>query len=127
MSLFGQLEQRRVDLETTAENSARPARLTMTFRTSGHGELRIKRPVLFGLTFIEPPHVSTGVVLAAGRLVPTKFPNACAGVYRWVKNERGFFVGAKMFFVVDSGEQPYELNHHVTFEATAIKYMPEGM
>lgn len=127
MTLMAQLERRRLDLEQVRSNAAGVARAVFAFRSSGHGELKLAAPVRFGVTFTEQPAISTGVVLVSGRLVAGKFPNACAGVYQWVRNPRGLFVGAKMFFVVDAGGQSYSLEHHVTFEGVAIKLMPDAL
>lgn len=124
MSLFANLERRRVELGRTAENSARSARLLLVYRTKGNGELRIDSPLDFGLWYVEQPVITTGVSLKSGRLHATQYPNACAGVWRWTKNAKGLYTGAKLFFVVDSGGRDYDLEFSLVFEATAIKMMP---
>jgi hypothetical protein len=121
MSLTVQLESRRAYVNSLAENTTRTARLALSYDSSGSGELIGKHPVSFQLTFTEQPTISTGVALRSGKIVPGKAPNVCAGVWHWQRDPKGMYIGAWLFFVVDSGGQGYALRHSVTFEGVAIK------
>jgi len=121
VSVYIQLERNRADLEANAENQARTARVLLDYESAGHGEIALADPVGFDVTFLEEPRVVTGVVLASGQLLAGKFPQVTAGVHRWVRDARGLWTGAYLFFVVDASNQPYRLRHHLTFEGVAIK------
>lgn len=123
--LYNQVEQRRALLDATAENATRRADVTVSFESSGYGEVALPQSVSFGITFLYRPEVATGVSLASGSLVNGKFPNVSAGVYRWERLSNGFYVGAYLYFVVDSNMQGYNLIHDITFATDAIKlYSP---
>jgi len=115
------LEARSGYLESVSENSARVARVSLVYQSTGHGEVKVEKAVKFPIHFIQEPSLTAGRVLAGGDLVPGKFPNADAGVWRWERDDRGFYVGAYLYFVVDSNGQAYRMNHHVTFEGDSLK------
>ena len=123
MSLGVALEQQRQYYDQVSENSARLARAAVSYLSSGSGEVALTTPVQFGVTFLEAPSVATGVVFETGAPVYGKFPNCCAGVWKWERSQAGYYVGAYLFFVVDSGGQAYNLRHQLVFEGEAIKLL----
>jgi hypothetical protein len=127
MSLAVQLVRRQAYLDQLAENAGRVARVILTFDTTGEGELLVQRALGFELVFSREPAITTGVALTAGRLVKGKFPNVSAGVWKWDRSSKGYYTGAFLFFVCDSGGQPYRLRHTVTFEGDAIKVVAKGL
>lgn len=125
--LFTNLEVHRSWLTQVAENGARLARVVVSFITTGNGEASTAEPVPFGIHFLQAPVVASGVVLASGTLVAGQYPNTDAGVVSWALAEGKFVVGARLYFVCDSGGQDYTLQHHLTFEAPAIKFYPSEL
>lgn len=115
------LNQRSGYLESVAENAARVARVSVVYQSTGNGEIKVDKPISFPIHFVEEPTLSSGRVLAGGDLTAGYFPNADAGVYRWVRDDRGFYVGAYVYFVVDSNGVDYRMNHHLTFEGDSLK------
>lgn len=132
MSLvMGAVQERRAYLDATAENATRLARVAVTFLSTGYGETELTHPIDFGVTFIDEPTVTTGVVMEPGqRLVAGNFPNCSAGVSKWQTLQRNssnapnlYWTGAYLYLVVDSNSQGYNLRHHFVFEGTAIKLL----
>jgi hypothetical protein len=99
---FQALELRRQALAAYRENSARLAYCRLPFTTTGWGEFKFEKAVRFTCTFIERPAISHGLSMEGDDLVPTRFPRVTAGVYKWVIDVNGFYVGAYVFFVVES-------------------------
>jgi hypothetical protein len=99
---FRALEQRRSQLDAIRENSARLAYCHLTFTTSGWGEFKVPDAVRFTCTFAERPAVSHGLSIDGDDLVPTRFPRVTAGVYKWVQDVDDFYIGAHVFFVVET-------------------------
>lgn len=99
---FRALEQRRQQLDAVRENSSRLAYCHLTFTTSGWGEFKVPDAVRFTCTFIERPAISAGLSIDGDALVETRFPRVTAGVYKWVQDVDGFYIGAHVFFVVET-------------------------
>lgn len=141
--LFSPLENHRQRTEQRRENSARLARAYVKTETVGWGEI-IKQEVLeFGTTFLTEPFFTNGPILRGdssgltGQLVPGRFPRITTGVWRWQHDEKGYWTGAYVFFVVEtdgfqmSGGVPspdadpnYTIAHNMVFEAEAYKALP---
>jgi hypothetical protein len=131
---FQALEQRRGQLDAIRENSARLAEAHLTFSTHGWGEFKLPEAAYFSCTFIEQPNITTGVALDGDLLVPTRFPRVTAGVYRWLQDTKGFYIGAWVFFVVDTqssfiattvtSDPGYDLTHYFHFSGVAAKILP---
>lgn len=146
-------EQRRRFLTDTAENSARYASSFVTFHTSGWGEFQSPDAQYFDTTFIKVPSIAHSFYMDGDALVDGRFPRVTAGVYRWVQNERDHYIGAYLFFVVEttglqfqatyvlptaadgnvalvSSKVPvppdpnYDLVHSFTFTGVAMKTLP---
>jgi hypothetical protein len=95
-------EQRRRFLQDTAENSARYASSFVTFTTHGWGERQSPNAQYFDTTFINMPSISHCMSLDGDALVDGRFPRVTAGVHRWVQNEKGHYIGAYLFFVIET-------------------------
>ena len=151
---LAQEQQRRFRLDT-AENSARYASSFVTFTTTGWGEFQSPDPQLFTTTFIKPPSISHSFYIDGDDLVDGRFPRVSAGVHRWVQNERGFYTGAYLVFVVETmgiqeqrtyvlptavdgnvgvvnvpvpavADPDYKLVHTFTFTGIAMKDLPSS-
>lgn len=135
-SLYAAQEQRRGYLEQTRENSGRLARTHGTWRSTGSGELIVPEAFSFGVTFVEEPSVAYGYSLPevdgqAQLLTAGSVPRCGGGVYRWVRDRRGFYTGCNVAFTVDFGyggvPKTYEVVHSMVFEALALKDLPRGI
>jgi len=126
-------QQRR---EAHRENAARNASLYVMFETRGSGQLIMDEPVMFELPFFEEPSIAHGhalVDMPQGEFY--ELPRSVSGgVHRWEQNERGFYLGAYLYFYVDvgliSGVFPGSapaadlvINHYFTFTEVAYKTM----
>ncbi len=132
-SPFALLEVRRAEVDTVRENSARRARSTATWTTQGIGEIRVDTWFDLGIRFVEEPCFTSGMVLDESTdLVSGHFPRAQAGVYEWHRDASGYYIGAYLFFIVDTvgpgqlpGVEPaYKIHHHLCWEGTAFKDLP---
>jgi len=131
---FQALEQRRGQLDAIRENSARLATAQLSFTTHGWGEFKLPEVAYFGVTFIERPLLASGVSIDGDALIPTRFPRVTAGVYRWLQDVKGFYIGAWVFFVVDTqssfittsvtSDPGYDLVHDLQFTGIAAKILP---
>lgn len=131
---FQALEQRRSQLDAIRENSSRLATSRLTFTTHGWGEIKLPDVSYFSGTFIERPGVATGFCIDGDALVPTRFPRVTAGVYKWLQDSSGFYIGAWVFLVVDTqssfiettvaADPGYDLIHDFTFTGVATKALP---
>jgi hypothetical protein len=131
---FQALEQRRGQLDAIRENSARLATAQLSFTTHGWGEFKLPEVAYFSATFIERPSVSYGMSIDGDALIPTRFPRVTAGVYRWLQDVKGFYIGAWVFFVVDTqspfitttvtSDPGYDLIHDLQFTGIAAKILP---
>lgn len=83
------------------ENSSRTAYQRMSYITTGVGQITSSSPQMFDTTFTEPPVITSGSVMLTPPGPGWRYPQTSAGVYRWITNDQGFFVGAHLYFVVD--------------------------
>ena len=131
---FQALEQRRGQLDAIRENTSRLAVCQVSFHTHGWGEFMLPTASYFTSTFIDRPLVATGCSVDGDTLVDTRFPRVSAGVYRWLLDVRGYYIGAWVYFVVDTrspyltttvtAEPGYDLIHDMQFTGIAIKSLP---
>lgn len=121
--LVASLEQHRGRIEQTRENTARQAWAYGTVTTNGSGSSQLTTVLPFNVTFIERPMVSTGYSTTAD-LAVDDFPLVTAGVWRWWQDSRGFYLGAYVFFYIESGVS-YGLIHDFTFSGVALKDLPD--
>jgi len=146
-------ELRRRQVMDTLENGARYASSFVSFNTSGWGEFQSPKAQYFDTTFIKVPSISHSFYIDGDSLVDGRFPRVTAGVHRWVQNERGHYVGAYLFFVVETvglqfqsiyvlptaadgnvslvaakvpvpPDPDYDLVHSFTFTGIAMKTLP---
>jgi hypothetical protein len=128
----GELANRR----QVAENGMRLAFSWGFASTSGWGEFEIPDAVEFDCAFIDEPAVTYGYSLDGDKLVKKRFPRAWGGVSKWLQDERGFFVGAHVFVVVDTlspaeiagvpeADPNYDLDHTWQFAGTGIKALSD--
>lgn len=108
----------------------RNARSLHTIRTTGEGRVRSPIKVDFAVTFVEKPHFTTGFEMVSGFPDFEDLPQGSVGVAQWIKDRRGFYVGAHCFAsisIVSSGLREvrrtggYVLLHHLCFEALAMR------
>lgn len=131
---FQAIEQRRGKLDAIRENTSRLANAHLTFTTHGWGEFKLPNVAYFKATFIEQPAVACGVALDGDKLISTRFPRVTAGVYRWLQDAKGNYIGAWVFFVVDTQntyisttvttDPGYDLIHYLSFTGIAGKVLP---
>lgn len=123
------------------ENAARGAWAWGTAHSTGWGEVVIKKPIMFGLTFVTVPFVSYGFELENdNQLEDDRFPRCSGGVVRWVKDKRDFYLGAHVMVTVATADPiqaavslhneervyvdtqlDYDITHHFTFFGLGIK------
>lgn len=89
------------------ENAGRQATAYVTYTTTGVGDTVLDSALALDTKFVEEPSVSTGVQMTRP---PNndyfQLPRATAGVYRWQRDDRGFYVGAFLYFAVDCPVHP---------------------
>lgn len=114
------LEAHRGRVEQTRENTARLAQAFATYNTTGDGEFLLEEPYRFGCTFTERPIVSYGYAIDTStqtsmeeEVILGRMPRAIGGVRKWIKDDRDFYIGAYVFFTVDTS-------------AVATTTVPEG-
>jgi hypothetical protein len=130
--LWGELQRAEQRKEGHRENAARTIDLRITYQTEGTGDL-ISAAVPFDVPFFSEPAVGTGVELV--RMPNRDFyrlPLITSGVFRWQRNERGFYTGCFLFFSVEClviddtfpemAPKPL-LIHHATFTGPSYKPM----
>jgi hypothetical protein len=99
---FGALERRRADLTRHHENTARYASSYVSYKTTGWGEFLSDEAQYFTTTFTKRPSVAHSLSLDGDALVEGRYPRVTAGVHKWLQNEKGFYTGAWLFFVVET-------------------------
>lgn len=117
------MEQRRGYVEQLRQNTSRLAQSYNFVETTGVGSIRLATVVRFYCTFIEKPVVSYGFTVES-ELVDDDFPQSCGGVYSWLLDSRGFYLGAYVFVKVDATEDP-TIQHDFTFTGIAMKDLPD--
>jgi hypothetical protein len=131
------LQQNREYLRRNAENATRHGYAYGKFNSTGWGEFAFPDCFEFGLTYTEEPYVAHSYSLDGATLVNTRFPRAFGGVYAWKQNNRGFYVGAWCFAVVDTRspyirttvtkDPGYTLTHYFNFAGMAMKDLPDHL
>lgn len=140
---FDALEERRAEVERHQENSGRLAEAFARFETIGQGSIEFGERVDFDLTFIEEPFMSYGAMIDLDALdemmgndpsnIVPEIPLSTGVVTSWDRDDHGFYVGAwvgvRIWYPYDSSiwpEMEFEMSHHFTFKAVAIKDIPVG-
>ena len=150
---FSALEQRRAALQQQFSNSAGYASAFVRVKTTGWGEYLLPDAYTFGTAFAERPSVAHAIAIEGDDLVKGRFPRVTAGVRKWQLDEKGMYIGAWLFVLVETlGVQDrsifalpqaegvtigvvtipqplpkdpgYEIAHDFTFTGTAIKIVP---
>jgi hypothetical protein len=128
--------------QQTFGNSARHCFVSKVYETLYYGEIVFAEVVDFGVVFTERPVIGYGVgqtenatqeftdVNFHTEFEEGYFPRCSGGVHHWRKNDRGFYIGAQVYAVVDPypGSSPsyyYALDHHFTFSGIASKIIPQ--
>lgn len=99
---FKAAEARRSQLAAIHENSARYASSYVSFSTHGWGDFISPDCQRFTTTFVKRPSVSHGVTVDGDKLIAGRFPRVTAGVHKWLQDSDGFFIGAWLFFVIET-------------------------
>jgi hypothetical protein len=150
---FQALEQRRSQIHRDAENQARYASSFVSYKTTGWGEFVSADAQYFTTTFIRRPSISHCLSLDGDDLIPGRFPRVTAGVHKWVQDVDGFYIGAWLFFTIETmgmqfqdtyvlptsadakvgvvsvdvptpADPNYEILHDFTFTGIAMKAIP---
>ena len=74
----------------------------MSFTTTGWGEFEAPDAQYFTTTFVKRPSVAHSFSIDGDTLVDGRFPRVTAGVQKWLQDERGFYTGAWLFFVIET-------------------------
>lgn len=131
-NLYRALEGGRAEREQHRENSGRLASSYVDYLTEGVGTLIDGALLAFDTTYTAEPVVTTGVVVLSPLPDPEAtqqpvYPVVTAGVYAWERDNRGYYIGAYMYFVVGyigtAGDASVRLRHHIVFTAPAYKIM----
>jgi hypothetical protein len=139
------LQRQRGQVEAIRENTSRQAWSYAHLLTYGAGQFTTPEPQMFGCTFIKQPDVAVGLVVISAQPDPgpinnlytgavmmsfpglpgsVVYPQVTAGVASWITNDRGYFIGAHLFAVIEdvfSGSGLLDLDHSFTFSGVAIK------
>ena len=141
LDVFLSAVRRQDDQDQLRENGARTANFSATYVTNHDGDLVVNRVLDFGCTFSERPFVTSAPVLIR-RPDQTKFslPRVNCGVFSWVtqKSPAGLlYTGCYLYFTVDVqdltgavvsvGTEPCVIEHHIRFDGTALKRLPEAI
>jgi hypothetical protein len=123
------------DKAATRENAARHAFAEMSYVSTGVGQQRVGKAMRFPIVFRESPQVATAS--ATIKLPDPKLwhdPVGTGGVYAWLRDGNGNYIGAKIWVRVDihpvddsSTETPpakVSTKHYFTFSGMAIKSVP---
>lgn len=126
MTLWGNLEARRQEVERVIENSTRPARAFATYTTTGQGSFVETRVIPFRTSFIVRPTFTFGFSLSDDTRMPTDPPACTAGVHDWQRTANGNYVGAYCWYTVvttDDIDPPSDLTviFHLAWEGLASK------
>lgn len=142
-SLIAGLRQEQMRVQQVEQNSAKYAWGRIDVESTGVGSL-VLGPVRFSTTFLSKPQVTTGVeMLSIANRDHWELPHATCGVYRWDRDDDGFYRGAFVFVRVscestdafeelsatEQGESPpdYRLRHHLIVQANAYKKLPDDV
>lgn len=87
--------QRRVELE---KQNVEVVRAHNVIRIEHSGRFVIQDPIMFGVAFIEKPSLST--VAEEVYWEDDSYPSITAGVREWVRDEKGYYIGARIWVTV---------------------------
>lgn len=119
------MENRRGYIEQLRENTSRQAQSFNFVQTTGIGEIRLPTALTFICTFVERPAVAYGWTVESD-LPDGPLPTSTGGVYGWVVDARGFYLGCYVYVVVGGAGRPV-IQHDFTFSGTATKDLPEHL
>lgn len=119
-------------LDNQKANSARPAYAELTYISTGTGQQRIAKPLIFPVIFRSEPHFTSGSAVLRNPDAKTWHdPIGTCGVYAWQRNSRGHYLGAFIWVRVDcypvradltqAPPQDMRTQHFMTFSAKAYK------
>lgn len=120
--IVNDMEQVRARREQTRENQARLAYSYSTIDTTGAGRILVPKGMMFDCTFVEMPRISYGYYCDGDQFVGTTYPGSTGGVFRWMTDRFGFYIGAWVFVVITGGN--YKIKHDFTFSGIAYKDLP---
>lgn len=122
------LVQRQAVVNQTDENSGRYARYEAVCTSTGSGHFLQPDAVIFEAAFVQRPQVTYGHYVDGAQLVTKTLPTISGGVYKWVQDAHGFYMGAQVYYVVlAAGTGDVTVDHHFTFAGTAIKDVPADL
>lgn len=96
------IQDRQQRREAIEKNSGGYATFYMDYETVGTGELNPDQPIRFDIPFVYEPAVTSGCRFWSLPSDTYTLPHVTAGVQRWERNDRGFFVGAYLLFNITS-------------------------
>lgn len=131
-----ELSDTRSRVERDRENAGRPAVVEIQQKSSGVGQFRILKAVMFPVVFRTEPHLVTGSAVLTGP-DPKLYndPRGTAGVWGWQRSGR-YYTGAFIWLRADcdmldatatpSGAElaKTSVQHYLTFSAIAVKNLP---
>jgi len=114
------------------DNAGGQANSIHTQETKGLGQFRLAEPIRFHVSFLQEPAFTQGAaVLRAPD--PTRYsdPVGTAGLRSWLRDDKGHYIGAYMYYRVDiyttRGPQAFKVQdevsmvHYLNFTGTAYK------
>lgn len=130
-----------------AENASRNAVVEIAQISTGVGQQRLPKALDFPVVFRTEPHFTCGSAVIVGAGTNYHDPRGTAGVYAWQRNGRGYYTGAHIWVRVDCEAitttanlarkellklelellqrlDRVQVQHYLTFSATAIKDLP---
>jgi hypothetical protein len=118
--------------EAERENSSRWATINLVVQSAGVGRFEHDTPLAFPAPFLEEPLMVQGSGVIFNPDARNFYsPEGRAGVWSWVRNEKGFYTGCKVWTVVEyaakdgSGNQGdwrrVKVQHWLVFQGVAIK------
>jgi hypothetical protein len=134
---FRAMEARRADIAHHQANAGGEVTVTALSFTSGWGEFSSSTALLFGYGFVEMPAVGHCAVLDPGQtLVQYRWPLAEGLVQGWLNDDRGYYTGVFLAAIVrpsysqqsiSVAEPSYTLTHTWTFQANALRDIPQAV
>jgi hypothetical protein len=117
------LQMRQAQVAQTKENAGRHAVYEAVCESIATGSFLspfIERPQLYYGTYIDASQLHPATLIR-----PLLLPVATGGVFQWVLNARGFYLGAHVYYVVSwafTGDvTTLVVEHHFTFSGIATK------
>jgi len=117
---FAALQGQQAKRNQVIENSGRHAIDEITCESTGSGHFLQSAPAMFEMPFVQRPQIYYGHYVDGSQLNTSSLPSITGGVFKWVQDYRGFFLGAQVYYVV-TGLAQIVVEHHFTFSGTAIK------